>query len=785
MTGSNPYQDPSLPVDERVDDLLGRMTLDEKLSQLGCVWVTELVSGDRFDPDVTAERLRHGIGQVTRIGASTGLRPAESAALMNDIQRVAVEGTRLGIPVVVHEESTGGYCGRDATVFPQGIGLASTWDPALVEEVAGVIRDQLRAVGARLTLAPVLDVAREPRWGRAEETYGEDPFLAGAMGTAYVRGMQTDDLAGGVIATGKHFLGYAVSDGGRNHGPVHLGPRELREVHAEPFAAAIRDAGLAAVMNSYSSVDGLPCASSHAILTGLLRDELGFEGVVVADYFSVVLLRNHHRTATGKGEAAVAALSAGLDVELPSLDCYGDPLRARVEAGAVPMEVVDTAVRRVLEGKVRLGLFERPYVDADAAGAVFQTPPQRALARRAAAASVVLLTNDGVLPLGPDLSSVAVIGPGADDQRLLQGDYHYPAHVEIVYESDEDAGGVFLPEAGGAFAPGPYFTPHTTPLAGIQAAAPPGCRVEHAPGCEVSGDDRSDIPAAVALAQEAEVAVVVVAGRSGLRPACTVGEFRDATSLDLTGVQAELVSAVAATGTPIVVVVLSGRVHTLAGVVDDAGAVLQVWPPGEEGGAAVADVLFGAVNPAGRLPVTLPRNVGQLPVHHGQRAGGDRSQFLGDYTDSPTAPLFAFGHGLSYTTFEYGELEVAASSTDAPVEVSVRVANTGDHDGDEVVQLYGRDEVASVARPDSLLLGFARVPIPAGEARTVTFTVHPSRLAFYDAAMRFVVEPGGLSLHAGASSADLRSSARVVLDGDVIEHRQREVVATQVTITAG
>src|SRR5437660_3439428 len=298
------YTDPALPLQERVEDLLSRMTLDEKLAQLGCLWSTALVAGDAFDADFVAARMPHGIGQITRIGASTGLRPAESAALMNAIQRVAIERTRLGIPIFVHEESVGGFCHRDATVFPQGIGLGATWNPALIEQVAGSIREQLLAVGARLGLAPVLDVARDPRWGRVEETYGEDPVLAGVLGTAYVRGLQTSDLRDGVVATGKHFLAYAMPEGGMNHAPVHVGPRQLREVFAEPFAAAVRDAGLASVMNSYSSVDGLPCAGSHAILTGLLRDELGFEGVVVADYFSVALLISHHDTAHDRGAAA-------------------------------------------------------------------------------------------------------------------------------------------------------------------------------------------------------------------------------------------------------------------------------------------------------------------------------------------------------------------------------------------------------------------------------------------------------------------------------------------------
>src|SRR5688572_890307 len=376
-----------------VDDLVARMTLAEKAAQLGGVWVTDLVTDDRFDEAKARHVLRHGTGHVTRIGASTGLGPRGSAELANAVQRVLVEETRLGIPAVIHEESTGGFCARGATQFPQAIGLGSTWDPALVERIGGVIRRQMRAVGASHTLAPVLDVGRDPRWGRVEETYGEDPYLCGTIGTAYVRGVQGDDLAHGIACTGKHFLGYGLSEGGMNHAPVHLGPRELREVFAEPFAAAIRDAGLASIMNSYTSIDGLPCAGSHAILTALLRDELGFTGVVVADHFSVMLLRSWHRVAGDKADAARRALEAGLDVELPAFDCYRE-IPALVAAGRLDEALVDRACRRALAHKRRLGLFERPYVDAGAAPAAFDTPDDRALARLAAARSICLLTND-------------------------------------------------------------------------------------------------------------------------------------------------------------------------------------------------------------------------------------------------------------------------------------------------------------------------------------------------------------------------------------------------------
>jgi beta-glucosidase len=781
------YRDPSRSVEDRVADLVDRMDIDEKVAQLGCVWITSLVRGDRVDHDAAVAQLRNGIGQITRIGASTGLRPAGSASLMNELQTIVVERTRLGIPLLVHEESVAGYLARDATVFPQALALACSWNPDLLAEIGEVIREQMVAVGARLTLAPVLDVARDPRWGRVEETYGEDPVLCGTLGAAYVRAVQgAGDLSRGVAATGKHFLGYAMADGGRNHGPVQLGPRELREVYAEPFAAAIRDAELASIMNSYSSIDGVPCAGSEAILTGLLRGELGFDGVVVADYFAVGLLATHHRTAATPAEAAVQALRAGLDAELPATDCYAS-LPAEVAAGRLSMEVVDEAVRRVLRLKFRLGLFEQPYVDAERAAAVFETPAQRALARRAASEAVVLLTNDGVLPLDVDRGTIAVLGPGADDERLLQGDYHYPAHIEIALRPEvaalasgtlSDAPGEdLLPESGGAFALGMHYTPHVTPLAAFRAAYGSD-RVVHERGCDVSGDDRSGIAAAAAAARSADVAVVVVAGRSGLVPSATVGEARDAMDLGLTGVQQLLVDEVTATGTPTVVVVLSGRVHALTAAAEKAAALVQAFPLGEEGGAGLVDVLTGATPPSGRLPVTMPRHVGQVPVFAGHRAGGRTSMFYSAYTDGPTDPLFPFGHGLTYTTFEYVDVAVTARDTSSPVQVRAVVRNRGPRDGTEVVQLYGTDLVGSVARPARQLLGFARVDLAAGAAATVHFTVHPSRLAFYDPAMRFVCEPGELKIAVGRSSADLPLETVVTVSGDTVEYRQRDVVPT-------
>ncbi len=783
MDGPAPFRDPRLDVDRRAQDLLGRMTPEEKVAQLGCVWSTQLVEGEGFSPARAAEHLHHGTGQITRIGASTGLRPRESAAFMNAVQRYLVEETRLGIPALVHEESTAGFCARDADQFPQAIGLASTWDPERVERAAAAIRRQMLAVGARQTLAPVLDVARDPRWGRVEETYGEDPYLVSRLGVAYVRGMQGHDLREGVVATGKHFLGYGLSEGGHNHKPAHLGPRLLREVYARPFLAAIQEAGLASVMNAYNEIDGLPCGGAREVLDDLLRGELGFEGTVVADYFTTLLLIASHRVAADKGAAARMALEAGLDVELPALDCYRE-LLDDLARGALDEALVDRSVLRVLRQKLALGLFEAPFVEADRAAEVYQTPEVRGLARALAVRSLVLLKNEGeLLPLDPT-ARIAVVGPCADDVRLLQGDYHYPAHAEIVYlRSDDDLGAV-LPrsDAGSVFAPGPFYPPTVTPLAGIRAAVADPGRVVHAPGCALTGDDRSGFGAAVAAAREADAVVVCVGGRSGLVPQCTVGEFRDASDLGLTGLQTALVGALAETGTPLVLVVISGRVHALGDAVERVAAAIEAWVPGEEGGHALADVLFGAENPSGRLPVTLPRSAGQVPLYLGQHwpTRGAAGPFCPDYVNEPATPLFPFGHGMSYTRFRYANLEIspATGPVDGVVEIACDVCNDGERAGEEVVQLYLQDRVASVARPFQQLAGFARVALAPGQTRRVRFSLHPSQLAFYDREMRFVVEPGEVTVRIAASSEDVRLEGQLVLRGETRELDPRRVVPT-------
>lgn len=773
-----PYRDPRLAIDERVRDLLARMTLEEKLAQLGGVWGLSLTDAGRFSETKAKDLLRHGIGHIARLAGASVLTPRESASLANVLQRFLRESTRLGIPAIVHEESCAGYSARAATCFPQVIGIASTWEPQLVEEMARVIRSQMRAVGAHQALAPVLDVARDPRWGRTEETFGEDPYLVARMGTAYVRGLQGDSLRSGIVGTGKHFVGYGAPEGGLNWAPAPLPRRELLERFVPPFAAAIHEAGLASVMNAYHEIDGVPCGASRELLDGLLRTQLGFDGVVVSDYFTLQTLVSYHHVAENESEAARRGLEAGIDLELPVLAYYGEPLRQAIESGRVPLAWVDRSVARVLRMKFELGLFEQALVDADAAPAHFDTPTQRELARRIALKSIVLLQNRGeLLPLDPGLGRIAVIGPCADSARLMQGDYHYPTHLEVLSKTGP-------PGAADELTLDELFVPMVTVLDGIRAAVTDGCEVHSARGCEILTDSTRDFEEAVELARGADVAIVVVGGRSGLVEGCTSGEFCDRAELGLFGVQTELVLAVVATGTPTVVVLINGRPLALSRLVDDVPALLEAWLPGEEGGHAIADVLFGRSSPAGRLPVTLPRAVGQLPLYYNHKPSGARSPLHGDYVDLSTQPLFPFGHGLSYTHFEYKDLQLGARELPATgtLEISLDVTNAGERAGEEVVQLYVRDCVASLTRPVKELKGFLRLGLEPGETRTAVFELDLGQLAFYDADMVFLVEPGTVEIMLGSSSEAIWLRGEIEITGPPRRLRSIDVAPTRVRV---
>lgn len=790
------YRDPYQPIEARVDDLLPRMTLEEKVAQLGSVWVFEVAPGGQLSEELAGRRLAHGIGQITRIGGASDADARAIAALANALQRYLIERTRLGIPAIVHEECCAGLMARGATVFPQIIGLASTWEPSLAHEMATRIRRQMRAVGAHQGLAPVLDVARDPRWGRIEETFGEDPYLASVMGIAYVQGLQGDDLREGVVATGKHFVAYGMPEGGLNWAPAHVGRRELLEVFLAPFEAAVKEARLRSIMPGYHEIDGVPVSADRELLTELLREQWGFDGIVVSDYTAIDNLRGYHQVASDKVEAAAQALLAGIDIELPTVDCYGEALLEAVRRGRVAVDAVDAAVRRVLTIKFALGLFDHPYVDEQRAAVAFDTAEDRALAREIARRSIVLLKNEGgLLPLRRDIRRLAVIGPAAHSRRLLNGDYHYPAHVEVYRQM------VMMPGERPPFMPPTppagadlerweaetyqrYFTPFTTILEGIQARVGPHTQVVYARGCDVTDPSTDGFEQAIEAARQADVAIVVVGHKSGLTRDCTCGEFRDAADLSLPGVQAQLVQAVVQTGTPTVVVLVGGRPVALGEIAEAAPAILAAWIPGEEGGHAVAEVLLGEIEPGGKLPVSIPRKAGQVPVFYGHKPTGGRSQVLGDYVDVAAGPLYPFGHGLSYTTFRYDSLVIApeAVPTDGRVEVACRVTNVGERAGDEVVQLYVRDVQACVTRPVKELRGFKRIRLQPGESREVRFTLDVCQLAFYDREFRRVVEPGEIEVMVGSSSQDIRLTGRFVITGDKTS-TDRKVFVTPVTVT--
>ncbi|MFG2369240.1 beta-glucosidase [Streptomyces mirabilis] len=763
---------------QRADALLARMTLEEKAFQLTSVMGAGLSGAGGADPERLAARLEHGIGQVSGLASFGAKPPAEVARTVNQIQRFLVEKTRLGIPAVFHNEALNGVMAPGFTVFPTGIALAATWDPKAVGRMASLVGRQMRAIGMRQALSPVLDVARDARWGRIHETYGEDPYLVSALGVAYVRGMQGE----GVLATAKHFLGYAVTEGGQNMAATAIGARELYEVHARPFEAAIHLAGLGSVMNSYSEYDGVPVGASRAILTELLRERMGFTGTVVADYMTIEWLASRQRVAADSQEAGVLALAAGLDVELPEIAGYGPALTEAVKTGRIGEDVLDRSVRRVLRDKFALGLFDHPYVDEDPV-AIRQTAAEgTALARELARKSVTLLKNEGaVLPLSPGIRKVAVVGPLADDVTAAFPTYTYPAIRKILMRS-----------AAGAAMPGTEsVSDASAPSLAAEMAAVPGgdgwIRSEYdtlslaeavrqaLPGAEVTGVTAlEDTGAALAAARDADVVILALGGHAGWLPDGTEGEGHDTTDLELPSAQAQLIKEVASTGTPTIGVVQTGRPFTITSVIDQLTAVVWAFYGGQEGTRAVADVLTGTAEPGGRLPYSIPRHVGQVPLHHGQKTGSgyrrtDQDMHRG-YLDLPATPLFAFGHGLGYTTFHYGELTLdrAEVPVDGTITVSVPVTNTGDRAGDEVVQLYFHDTATGLTRPAQELVGFQRIHLAPGATATVEFTVRMSQLGYVGLDGAFVLEPGPVDVSVGAASDDIRTTGRFEITGDTI-----------------
>ncbi|MBB5518981.1 glycoside hydrolase family 3 N-terminal domain-containing protein [Amphiplicatus metriothermophilus] len=752
------YKNPEAPVEARVDDLLARMTLEEKIAQITTVWTRKTELFDEtgaFDPEKAKVLYPAGIGHFARPndlqGPSSPLEKPfrdarETVALVNAVQRYAVEETRLGIPVLFHEEGLHGYAARGATSFPQAIALASTWDPELIEKVYSIAAREIRARGAHLVLSPVVDVARDPRWGRIEETYGEDPYLVSELGVAAIKGFQGDALPlaeDKVFATLKHMTGHGQPESGTNVGPANLSERLLREIFFPPFEQAVKRTNILSVMASYNEIDGVPSHANGWLLNDVLRGEWGFKGGVVSDYWGIDDLQRLHFVEPDLESAAVRALKSGVDFDLPDGQAFA-LLPDALKKGRVSQAEIDRAVRRMLKIKFLAGLFENPYADADYAEAITDNEEARALAEEAARKAIVLLKNDGVLPLAKEsLRRLAVIGPNADAVRL--GGYSdVPTRVITI-------------------------------LDGIRAHIGEEVEILHHEGVKIveRGDWWSDevvladreenlkrIREAKKVAKKADAVVLVIGGTEATsREGWSADHLGDRSDIELVGEQKELAEAMFSLGKPVVVVLINGKPLGVEDVAARANALVEGWYLGQEGGTAMAQVLFGDYNPGGKLPVTIPRHAGQLPLVYNRKPSALRG-----YLFDTTEPLYPFGYGLSYTTFEISAPRLTAPEIDADgeTEVVVSVANTGERAGDEVVQLYIRDRVSSVTRPVKELRGFRRVTLQPGERKEVRFVIGPEHLRFWNKDMKRVVEPGEFEIMVGPNSQDLKTAVLTV-----------------------
>lgn len=746
------YKDPNAPIEKRVDDLLGRMTVNEKVGQLLCPlgWFFyektedgQVEVSDEFVKRMTEMPLG-GAWAVLRADPwtqktlETGLNPKLAAETMNKLQRYAVEETRLGIPMLFAEEAVHGHMAIGATVFPTGLGMASTFDEDIIRQMGEAVAQEVRTQGGNVGYGPVLDIARDPRWGRVEETMGEDPYLTGAIGTAFVEGMQGDDFTDGkhVYTTLKHFAAYGIPEGGLNAEHANVGKRTLFSEYLPQFKRAVK-AGAASVMTSYNAIDGIPCTCNSYLLTDVLRGEWGFDGVIYSDLVSIEGIANNHNVAQDYSEAGTMALKAGVDIDLQG-NAFGPYIEQNLKDGKLSMKDLDRAVANVLRMKFKMGLFENPYVDPAEAEALVRSEAHRQLARNVAQKGIVLLKNDGILPLSKDIKSIAVIGPNADMPYNQLGDYTAPQDRNDI----------------------------KTVLDGVKQAVPQA-NVRYVKGCAIRDTNTTNIEEAKRAASASDVAILVVGGSSardfktsyqetGAALAentlsdMETGEGLDRADLKLMGDQEKLMEAVLKTGTKVVVVYIEGRPLDMNLATEQADALLTAWYPGEQGGNAIADILFGDVNPAGRLPLSIPRSVGQIPCYYSKRPSHD-------YTDQSQFPLYAFGYGLSYTTFEYSDLRLQPGDNKTVYQtVSCKVKNTGSRDGEEVVQLYINDVKSSVETPQKLLKAFKRVNIKSGETAEVTFDLGFDDLSLYNIDMKQVVEPGIFSVMIGAASNDIR-----------------------------
>lgn len=756
------YKQAAVPIEYRVKDLLGRMTIEEKVGQLCCPLGWEMYTKTGKNEVTVSELYKKKMAEApvgsfwavlradpwTQKTLETGLSPELSAKALNALQKYAVEETRLGIPVLFAEECPHGHMAIGTTVFPTALSAASTWNEGLMLKMGEAIALEARLQGANIGYGPVLDVAREPRWSRMEETFGEDPVLTTIMGVAMMKGMQGKVQNDGkhLYATLKHFAAYGVPESGHNGSRANCGMRQLLSEYLPPFRKAVKE-GAGTLMTSYNAIDGVPCTANKELLTDVLRNQWGFKGFVYSDLISIEGIVGM-RAAKDNKEAAVKALKAGLDMDLGG-NAFGKNLKKAYEEGLITMTDLDRAVGNVLRLKFQMGLFENPYVSPELAKKLVHSKEHKELARQVAREGVVLLKNEGVLPLSKHIGHLAVIGPNADEMYNQLGDYTAPQVREEV----------------------------ATVLDGIRAAVSESTRVTYVKGCAVRDTTATDIPAAVAAAQKADAVVLVVGGSSArdfktkyistgaatvsedakTLPDMDCGEGFDRSSLRLLGDQEKLISAVASTGKPLVVVYIQGRTMNMNLAAEKAQALLTAWYPGEQGGMGIADILFGDYSPAGRLPVSVPRSEGQLPVFYSQ--GTQR-----DYVESKGTPLYAFGYGLSYTRFTYSGLELQKGTEMETLQtVACTVTNTGNRDGEEVVQLYIGDKVASVSQPPLLLKAFQRIFLKKGESRQVIFHLKKDDLAIYDSEMNYVVEPGEFKVMVGAASNDIRLEGEFVL----------------------
>jgi beta-xylosidase len=761
---------------QRARELLSRMNVTEKVAQLFSVWLKIGEDGtfafrdaqDGFITQGTGDAdalLKHGIGQITRPLGTAPVDATKCVRGLNLIQKHLMERTRLKIPALPHEECLPGLMIKGATLFPAGINYGSLWDEELMCKVAAVIGRELHSVGSRVGLAPVLDVSRDARWGRTEETMGEDPYLVGCMGTAYVRGMQGEHRR--VLATLKHFVGHAFSEGARNHAPVRIGERELNDTFLLPFEMAVKLARAGAVMPAYHDIDGEPCSASRRYITDVLRVQWGFDGLVVSDYEAVRLLYAHHGVARDAADAAALALNAGMDMELPGFTCFRTGVEEALARGTLSMRTVDAAVTRVLLEKSRLGLFENPY--ADEGGIVLNSVEHRRVAAEASARSITLLTNDGMLPLR-DEGSTALIGPLVDDQLAVFSGYSFPVHLIAAQRLADDR------------------TRYALTLRQALSERASSGTILYSKGCDIfterlrdapvfPGDesagkgqkstisnDETGIPDAMAVAAQADRIILAVGDLAGLFLTGTVGEGSDTASLALPGVQQKLVDSVLSLGKPTVIVLLSGRPYNLGNAFSKANAVIEAWLPGQEGAPTLARILYGDIEPGGRLPVSFPKSAGAMPYFYNHKL-----KSAGTPVQAEFGAVFPFGHGLGYTTFRYADFRVGTRKVpiDGEIEISCTVENTGTRTGDEVVQLYVHDLVASLVRPVKELKGFKRLALAPGEKKSVAFTMPVDVLGFTTSGTTRVVEPGDYQVMIGRSSEEILFKENVEVTGMV------------------